>query len=333
MKLKVPGKLYISGEYGVLHHGHALLAPVRPAMSFEIHPHTRDILASKLMGACSIDSGMTPPKAWKAYQKAIEYLKVLKVPKKNFLLNIQSELNDGAMKLGLGSSGALSVGIIESILLFHGIAPSRMTLFKLSVLSEFDGQSLTSFGDLSVHAFRHWVLYRKFDARWLRSHLEDPLELLLKRPWKGLKIVAFDRPRLFGFAVNAGHASSSAERVREYREWVPPKAKETFTRTMNAFTLSLFHSLQKTPDLAIIRAIQNTINQFSHTHSLSIQTKPLERIIDQFEYALGVPKISGAGGGDNVIGFFESSESCRNAKQQFIDKNYRIIEIGGGIHE
>lgn len=329
MKVSIPGKLYITGEYGVIEGGHAILAPVRRHMHFDIRPSDGDRVASRMLGVRQLKRHNVPSNIWKPYAKALEYLRSKNLVKKPFVLTIKSELDTEAFKLGLGSSGAVCTGIIKSILRFHGLQPSPMTLFKLSVLTQYDLSKQTSFGDLSVHAYGRWVLYRKFDEQWMIRHRDDPLDTLIARPWKALKILPFTPPTMYGFAVNSMRPSSSTALVQAYRENVSLKERKTLKTFTDQLTLAFHASLRNTPERKLLSEFHDAVHQFSRKQNLSIITMPLEHIVNTLDMFKGHAKFSGAGGGDCVIAFFDSRNAYLQAKKHFIDTPYPIIEIGG----
>ncbi|MGM0435902.1 MAG: mevalonate kinase family protein [Bacillota bacterium] len=329
MKVSIPGKLYITGEYGVIEGGHAILAPVRRHMHFDIRPASIDRVASKMLGVRNLSSLGVPSNIYKPYVMALKYLESQNIVKKPFLLTIQSELDTDRFKLGLGSSGALSVGIIKAILVFHGLNPSPMTLFKLSVLTQYDLNKQTSFGDLSVHAYSQWVLYRKVDERWLQKHVNDPLTRLIKRPWKDLKIVPFAPPSIYGFAVNSTKPSSSISLVESYKNQVSLKDRKALKAFMNFKTQLFYKSLRHVPKVKILDDIHDKMHQFSHKQNLSVITEPIETLVKTLRSFEGEAKFSGAGGGDCVIAFFDTQKDAVQAKQHFMATPYPIIEIGG----
>ncbi len=310
MKVTIPGKLYIAGEYGVIDGGHAILAPVRRSMHFDIRKSHADIIASKQIGVVKPSQANVPVTIFAPYAKALEFIKAKNILKKPFTLTIQSELDTPGFKLGLGSSGAFITGIIKSILAFHGVKVTPIELFKLSVLTQYDISKHTSFGDLSVHAYGTWVLYRKFDTDWLRNHRKDSIDLLVGRPWKGLKIYPFIPEAFHGFAVNSMVPSSSASLVHAYRTRLTNQEKDKVRRFTDKKTLAFYESMKSRPNWRHLQDIHEYLREVSNKKHLSIVTPALDYIVDSLTRLKGFSKFSGAGGGDCVIAFFDSSSTC-----------------------
>jgi len=267
------------------------------------------------------------------YTLALNYLAALNIDKKSFIIVIRSELDSNAIKLGLGSSGAFNVGIIKAILSFHGVYPSPLKVFKLAVLSQFELNNLSSFGDLSVHAFNQWILYKTFDELWLRAHKDDDLTRLLDMPWKGLKIIPFTPKGLYGFALNSGVPSSSTKLVKAYKDKVSLEPRHALAAFMDKHTLAFYHSLYEKVSLSPLSTMKAYLETVSDQHELPIHTTHLDDLIKGLETFKGVVKISGAGGGDSLIAFFHTSFDAAKAKGYFTHKSYAVIKIGGVASE
>lgn len=133
--IKVPGKLMIVGEYAVLEPGYqAVVVAVNRYVTAEIKPAFVNELSLPQLGLERItwnfdDKGVEfyPKKdrlslVRNAMSTAFLYLKEKEIMLHPFQLHIKSDLNDPmtGKKYGLGSSAAIVVAVIASILSFHG---------------------------------------------------------------------------------------------------------------------------------------------------------------------------------------------------------------------
>src|SRR5690606_42087190 len=130
-KIKVPGKLFIAGEYAVLEPGNlAIVIAVNRYMKTEIKTYKENQLHLPQLGYDSVSWSWTdgeltfhPEGSKLAFIKnAISLLHTLllenSVEIRPFALSITSELDDvSGKKYGLGSSAAVVVSVISA--LFH----------------------------------------------------------------------------------------------------------------------------------------------------------------------------------------------------------------------
>lgn len=314
-RVEIPGKLFISGEYAVLHGAHAVLSPVKRSMVFDIVPGEEDRFASGMHGVVPLEGPpRLPHDILGPYRIALSYLAMRGIRRKPFLLTVRSKLALRTMKLGLGSSGALTVGIIRSILAFHGLRPPAMTLYKLSVLSKGDEGSLASFGDIAVAAFGRWILYRMPDFTWVRSHRDQSLSMLLQTPWPGLLVRPFTPSGVWALAVNTMRPSSSKALVKSFEGSFDPVPGGGFIRSMDRLSLILHDTLTSGRDASLtIREANRMLERIARRLKLPLFPKDVKRALDALSTIGATPKLSGAGGGDCVLGFFSHEKDYRKA--------------------
>lgn len=226
--VKVPGKLYITGEYAILEPGHsAILIAVDQYLTAQISMSQTPFvgsLTSDLAGMTAIryqrsesidslqlldpsvetsantflpereSSSLIQP--WRYVLAAIEVVEQLvqesKRPLQDYDLKFFSELasTDG-LKYGFGSSGAVTVATIRALLHFYGLNPkSTVTVFKLATIALTKAKSNGSFGDVAAITLGSWVYYQSFDRQWLAEQLEELTSLadLLLSEWPYLEL-------------------------------------------------------------------------------------------------------------------------------------------------
>lgn len=223
--VKVPGKLYITGEYAVLEPGHsAILIAVDQYLTAQIslsHAPFTGRLTSDLAGmptlqyqrttlskkVLPVGDGLeaTSPDAessrsllhtWRYVLAAVDVVEQLvqelKRPLQDYELNFLSDLasSDG-QKYGFGSSGAVTVATIRAMLNFYGLAAKTpATIFKLAAIALTNCQSNGSFGDVAAITLGSWVYYQSFDRAWLAKQLKTDGALvdLLLADWPFLEL-------------------------------------------------------------------------------------------------------------------------------------------------
>src|SRR5699024_9446509 len=207
--VKVPGKLFITGEY-------AILFPKQPAIIIAVDQFlTAQVTASDLPEGGVIRTNLSElgplnyvrqdgnfqvsantASGWHYCINAIRVteslLKSLKVPLLNYNIQFNSELiNTDGLKFGLGSSGAIVVATIKGILAYHGVqALDHVTIFKLAAIALTLSKSNGSLADIATITTGGWVYYQSFDRQWLKEmvHANTPVASLLLKDWPDLVI-------------------------------------------------------------------------------------------------------------------------------------------------
>ncbi len=229
IKIKTPGKLFLSGEWGVLEpHNSCLILPVNKFVKAEIYPSSeiiinapdidlKDIHASLDKTKLIIKKDLSSQKKEKflfaktAIETALKYLSEKNIEIKNFELSIDSEiskikLKDGSFtKIGLGSSAATAVAIISAILKFHDFEvesfQAKEIIFKLSSIAHYIAQNkVGSCADVAASTYAQPLIYKKFDDAWFTQEIEKNKQLtdLVEKPWPGRGLSAI---RLYGVHV------------------------------------------------------------------------------------------------------------------------------------
>ncbi|MFW6298093.1 MAG: mevalonate kinase [Bacillota bacterium] len=329
MTIDIPGKLFISGEYAVLYGAHAVLAPVERTMTFECVPGRKDTFVSSHYGPIDLENTAAVPESIRrAYTTARDYLRLKGIPPRPFLLRVKSALDHKGRKLGLGSSGALTVGIIRSIAEFHGAPLEKDTLYKLSVLSQRHQARHASFADIAVSVHGAWILYRRFDRDWFNRHADLPLEKLLKSPWPKLLIKPFRPGALHAFAVNSLHPASSKALVETFMHNFDEAENPSLIDTVDQLSLTLYNELRtQAKGTKTLSALDQAYDQSMRAASVDLKPVPLKTLMTTINAFGGVSKISGAGGGDCVLAFFEDPEAYKKALDYFTKSEYPCIHF------
>mgnify|MGYP003871498691 CR=1 FL=1 len=123
--------------------------------------------------------------------------------------------------------------------------------------------------------------------------------------------------------------SSSTSLVKAYKNNVTFKERRALKRYTDVSTLATLTSIRHQASSMPLDGIHDFMRRFSRKHALSIVTPPLDRLVKTLHSFGGNAKVSGAGGGDCVIGFFDTPRKSLQAKNAFTDASYPIIEIGG----
>ncbi|MGF3115157.1 phosphomevalonate kinase [Facklamia sp. P12937] len=327
--IKIPGKLYIAGEYAVLAPKQAaILIAVDQYLELTIRQRTKKgwLIENHQGGYAPLcletdDSHLRVAEDYSLEEDQLDqwryvieaakvthtFLQESNFNSRNFHLHIRSQLlSDSGKKYGLGSSGAVTVGTIQAILNFHKIKLSAERLYRLAVISQLRLGASGSFGDIAANAFGGWTYYMAPDRKLLKEMIANApsITALLKQEWPDLIIenlaVSKDLQVLIGWTQ---HTASTDNLVKQLKDQISaqPQAFQAFIDQAPAVVRQLKDGLINNQADLIQQAISNYRNLLlglGKAYNLSIETAALNQLIEignQHGYA---SKSSGAGGGD-----------------------------------
>lgn len=319
IKIKVPGKLLLAGEYAVLVPGSlalglavkryvhlALTISDKYTIQSDLLPepwsvlHKRDLDPTR----CPVELGF----AVSALAFGLAYLAELGHDLPCLHLRLESELNDHSIKLGLGSSGAVCVAVIAALLVWIGedisLPEQRLRIYKLAVLAHRAVQGNGSGVDIATSILGSVTAYTAPDFQIL-SRPGCALQALVEKldwPMLGLEKVASTQQNAFAIGWT-GSPAYSGDWVRYFMDWraQEPVSAAQFLFDSNANTLALREALicgdlsQQIQGLARARRILDVFNQ---DFPLEPETPELAALADTAQSLGGAGKFSGAGGGD-----------------------------------
>jgi len=327
VEISVPGKLFVAGEYSVLSPGEpAVLVAVDRVLrvSAEPVPAFEPGIAGTV---CSVLTGASPVALVREEKTGVQplvrrYLEPLRhvcaavgvvdrylresgrtpVP---FAIVISSELDDSldGVKLGLGSSGAVTVAVVRALVRLNRLAVDEIRLLKLALLAGVAVDPRGSGGDIAASLFGGWIAYRPPDRQWLARGLADralSLESLLAQGWADLTAERLPPPRalrpVVGWTGTPALSSAYIDRIslghRGYRRLVEGNSR---------CVTGLIAALRRGEDVEVqarLRQARRLLREFDAATGLGIETRRLATLC-RIAAELGVAaKSSGAGGGD-----------------------------------
>lgn len=319
MQIKVPGKLYISGEYAVVETGQsAILVAVDRFVFAEI--------TANPIG--EIHSTQTPTETthWTliddilmleeaphlsminaALKVTYNYFKLHSWDFKPFKLLIDSQLDaDNGTKYGLGSSAAVCVSVVKAILMFHHRSLDAETIYKLASLAHFSNQKNGSLGDVAASTYTGWISYNSPDRNWLTTQTADLLDAsLVDQVWPDLNIQSIPTPNDIKLLVGwTGLPAKTGDILSKLNTQKNPAIYQDFLVASNAAVSMLLNGLLTNNYDDIVRGIalnREFLLSLSQAANLTIETPLLRTLIEIAINMGGAAKTSGAGFGDNGI--------------------------------
>lgn len=237
-----PGKLYIAGEYAVVHPGHAaLLIAVDRYVHVTLTPTGTEVgtlrsdasdptkpdeapvhweASSDLAVAARFHSDETGfHKYVAAAVLTVERWRAEKhLPTSGYDIDISSHLDDATSgaKFGLGSSAAVTVATVAAAARHHGLQPTPEQIYRLAAIATVRVTTKTSGGDVAASALGGWVEYRSPDRAWLEDHAwgsgsrTTTISDLLTGEWPGLALRRIT-PAAPGIQLSVGWTGTPAD--------------------------------------------------------------------------------------------------------------------------
>ena len=325
-KISVPGKLFISGEYAVVDGYHAVLLPTKAALHVDIESSNQwSIYSTQWDNSVEYtieDIASNQTESWrKTLHTVYSYLKELNIVIMPHHIHISSDLDQMKHKLGLGSSGALTIGLIEAVLTFHQVAFTPLESYKLGVLSTRHDINKSSYADIACSAFKKPILYKKFIQ--LSTNLN--IKRLISENWQGLLIETFDA-KLPLMVIHTNKSASSTALVDTLNQSIDDATKSFIFKQIDTCSTQMYQAIlednhtQLTTWMTQHERYLRQLDRYTDEAIYIPEIKDIFQILKTYRVAF---KTSGAGGGDNIIAVIPSVEMYNEMKHQF--ESYPVI--------
>lgn len=340
VQTKAPGKLYIAGEYAVVEPGQAaVITAVNRFVSARISPSSTDFGSIHSVGFTQ------KPVKWQRLNNQVElenasdslkyvvsaiqtteaYLVENGLSLVPFDLEIESELDDkDGKKLGLGSSGAVTVATVEALLEFYDVRLSKLLIYKLSVLAQMNLGINSSFGDIAASTYTGWIEYASFNRDYVRKFLlEHSLTETIETYWPKLMIRKMRVHNKVNFLTGwTGSPASSHNLVGAVQERKEQTNKEYahFLEESFASVTLLVIGLEEGNPTKIKDALnrnRKALLEMGKNTNVVIETPLLRNLCEIVWKHGGAAKTSGAGGGDSGIAFLFAKKHIKPVSEEW----------------
>ncbi|WP_290034123.1 phosphomevalonate kinase [Ligilactobacillus cholophilus] len=350
INIKVPGKLYIAGEYAVVENGFpAVVTTINRFINLSIKE------SSEQHGTIFSKQYQDTPLSWirdknqvnlinhtdsldyvlSAIHVTEKFLIENHIQLKNFDLVIDSQLDNGdGKKYGLGSSAAVTVGVVKVLCAFYNFKIDRLTLFKLAALAHYNIQGNGSLGDIAAIAYTGWIGYHSVNRDWLEKQNQKSLLPLIQQNWPDLKIETLTAPSDLKLLIGwTGIPASTSHLIKEVKAYHEANYQDFILKSKDCVS-KLIEGFKK-QNLALIQKEINTnhhlLNNLGKLSGVEIETPKLKRLIEIANNNGGSAKTSGAGGGDCGIAIFNKNDNYKNVIQEW--KKNNIIPLQLSIYQ
>lgn len=308
------GKLYIAGEYAVIHPGYpAMILATHRCIRIAVEP-SQDFQLRNQQSEIRFDHLDITDEYWNFAISAIrvfyELLKARNVEYHPISIRITSDLEytDGR-KLGLGSSGAVTAAIIKGLNTYYNQSLDAMSIFKCCAISQLRLNVRGSFGDLAAAVYGGIIRYTRFEE----FDIHQPLDQLLKKDWPKLSITHVDVPSDVHWIVGwTQQTASTHSQVEKANEFIQSAKSEKYLDQAKDIVVKLINAENALGFMEEISRYRQWLIQLEKLTDVRIETHRIKAFIDICEKHGGVGKSSGAGGGDCALAFFSHQKDLDN---------------------
>lgn len=217
----------------------------------------------------------------------------------NFEIKINNNLFVENIKIGLGSSAALSVALTKAILKLHEFDYDNLLLYKIVVMAHLKSSRYGSYGDIACSCFGGYIYYQKPEQSFLKNitfqDLDKDWPLLIIENIKidsNLKLVAFWTQE----------AADTSDFIRQFlNNKLDVKFLKASSLNTNLLKMHLINGKKQEIQI-IIHNLYLNLKKMGQNNNMPIMTNIVENIIDNFDFSI---KTSGAGGGDCLISIID----------------------------
>ena len=345
---KVPGKLFLVGEY-------AVLEPEQPAILFAVDQYlTCHIQLSLQVGKGKLSSNSNEMSDWH-YQRtelksehaqkwryvvaAIEvveqFLGEIARPTQDYYIHIESELVDASgNKYGFGSSGAVVVATIRALLDFYGLLPrDALLIYQLAAIAMMRLGANGSMADLAANTYGGWLYYQAPDRQWLKAKVTElSITELLLMEWRHLVIESLRFPEqmqvLVGWTGQPASTENMVEKLEKqnrqqasYQNFLV-QAKQVVTQVRQTFEKQDMLAMQ-----AAVADYRHLLLKLGQSYQLNIETKELTTLVTIAQSYQYEAKSSGAGGGDCGIAIGQKGQNALALAQAWKQQGIQLLEV------
>ncbi|MBJ8325669.1 phosphomevalonate kinase [Streptococcus pacificus] len=333
IKTTTCGKLYLAGEYAILNPNQvAIIKDIPIYMTAQVTPSEHYSLSSDMFNY-SVD--LTDDANYALIQESIKtmanYLELKGKVLTPFSLKINGKMEKEGKKIGIGSSGSVTVLTLKALALFYQLHLTKEELFKLAVYTLLKKGDNGSMGDIACIVYESLIYYRSFDRQRVKKWLlEVTLEELLEKDW-GFTIKPVKTNLSFTFLVGwTRQPAISSQMIKKVQASIDNHFLSTSKKEVN----HLYKALE-TGDKAKTKESISLLSQLLETLHPSIYSPKLKKLKNATHQLDAVAKSSGAGGGDSGIALVFDEESTLELIKRWQKENITVLyqEKMRGFHD
>lgn len=347
IKVKAPGKLFIAGEYAVTELAYpAILVAVDRFISIEIEKaldkgtisayNDRPYFWSRKNNKIILEDNDKDFRYIKAAMELVEeYARDLGKNPSNYHIRVVSQLEevDGS-KYGLGSSSAVTVGLVEGLCKYYDLQVNKEKIFKLAALANLRVNPKGSCGDIAASSYGGWISFSSFDnEKILEASRKYSMTEIIDCSWPGLKISRLKPPKDLKLMVGwTGSPASTVSLVQQVKLKKNSKREsyENFLSRSKTCVEEIIKGFKEKDIAKIKREINKNghlLERLGEDFQVDIVTDKLRDLCLLAQKYGGGAKTSGAGGGDCGIAIFQDREDLDQLVEKWESAGIRFLDM------
>lgn len=353
---RAPGKLLIAGEYAVLTPGQpAIVAAIDRYITVTAGPawHADAELVTDLTTTPLLlhrnRAGRLPHPAATHHPKELTHLlwalatldelrEHLGAPPLPVRLETRSALHEHGVKIGLGSSGAVTVAATHALSAFHRLPLTPELRLRLALLATAGADPRASGADIAASTWGGWIRYTAPDRDELRhSTAAHGILATLRAPWPGLSLHPLPPPTSPLHVGWTGTPAFTTHKTGQLQDstWWDSHAHDRFrtrsARVVDALSDALLHG-SHTPLLNGIEAARRLLTDLDQQTAAGIFTPALTSLTAAAHLLEGAGKPSGAGGGDCGIALLPAQAPPQSLHRLWNDNGITPLTLNTAPH-
>ncbi|WP_221360423.1 phosphomevalonate kinase [Streptomyces beigongshangae] len=228
----------------------------------------------------------------------------LGLPLTRVRMTVQSDLHERGVKIGAGSSGAVTAAATAALADFRGLRLTPEARLRLALLATLTADPHASGADVAASTWGGWIRYTGPDREELHStRYAHGVALTLRARWPGLSLRSMaPPPGPLHVGWTGSPASTPAQVARlQNTPWWNSEAHHRFLTDSGHVVDDLAHALDHADQQAATHALgdaRKLLGGLDRQTSIGVFTPMLTTLCESAEAVGGSGKPSGAGGGD-----------------------------------
>jgi len=320
----IPGKLILLGEYAVLEGAPAIVSAVNKFAKIEIKESNDNhfYISAPNLNLIDIKFQKGINKSQKKQLKLFLNIFSFILKKNNSLIPCKITIDtddfyfeNSKQKIGLGSSAAMTFGLIESIYKFNKFRiADKNDLFQIALQAHFEAQGKTGSGiDIAASAFGGVGIYSKIEKNLSFKHIKLPEDLYVIPIW-------------------TGYSTSTPQFVSKTNQLKQKKLK-IYTQIMQELSELSTQGCEFILNDDTLSFL-NVVNEYFESLDTLGKSAEIPIISDIHKKIAGIVKIcngfykpSGAGGSDIGIAFTNDKDVKKDIIEKINNSQFKYIKL------
>jgi phosphomevalonate kinase len=333
-----PGKLILLGEYAVLEGAPAIVTAVDRFAQIELHKKDDDgyyisapnigiidlsfsiennssLKFNKNMSESLVNQLLLFEKVFLHIYKTIQKQKITLIPCKITIDTGDFYFNNTNQKIGLGSSAAITVGLVEAFYKFNNLQfKNSQELFNIALQSHFEAQGKIGSGvDIAASTFTGTGIFKKSFQNYTFNSIRLPEDLYMLPIWTGS-------------STSTPEFVSKTNQLKKQDLSAYNQIMKELIDLSNQGCIYLLEN-DSIKFLDVVNKYYASLDELGKSAGIPIISKNHKEIAEIVKDLKGFYKPSGAGGNDIGIAFTNDLKIKRNLIEKINNSAFKYIKL------